>query len=145
DRAAIRARDVTLGVSPAEKELLAREVPGARVDILSNVHPVHGCRRPYGERAGLLFVGGFQHPPNIDAITWFVREVFPAVRARLPDVEVHVIGSKMPPEVAALAGGGVVVHGHVPDLDPYLDGCRIALAPLRYGAGVKGKLNMSMS
>lgn len=143
--ALIRASDVTLVVSPAEQALLATDAPGARVDILSNVHPVHGCRRPFGERADLLFVGGFQHPPNIDAIGWFVREVFPAVRAELPEVRVHVIGSKMPPTIAELAGPGVAVHGHVADLEPYLDGCRIALAPLRYGAGVKGKLNMSMS
>lgn len=143
--ALIRASDVTLVVSPAEKALLATDAPGSRVDILSNVHPVHGCRRGFGDRADLLFVGGFQHPPNIDAITWFVREVFPAIHASRPDIRVHVIGSKMPPAVAALAGPGVCVHGHVADLEPYLDGCRIALAPLRYGAGVKGKLNMSMS
>src|SRR5690606_11928515 len=141
--ALIRSSDVTVVVSPAEQVLLASDAPGARVDILSNVHPLHGCRRGFGERADLLFVGGFQHPPNIDAITWFVREVFPAVRAELPEVQVHVIGSKMPPAIAELAGDGVVVHGHVADLEPYLDGCRIALAPLRYGAGVKGKLNMS--
>ncbi len=143
--ALIRASDVTLVVSPAEQALLATDAPGSRVEILSNVHPVHGCRRAFGERADLLFVGGFQHPPNIDAITWFVREVFPIVRGVLPDIQVHVIGSKMPPAVAGLEGAGVKVHGHVPDLEPFLDGCRIALAPLRYGAGVKGKLNMSMS
>lgn len=143
--ALIRSSDVTVVVSPAEQVLLASDAPGARVDILSNVHPVHGCRRGFGERADLLFVGGFQHPPNIDAITWFVHEVFPAVRAELPAVKVHIIGSKMPPAIEQLTGPGVQVHGHVADLEPYLDGCRIALAPLRYGAGVKGKLNMSMS
>lgn len=141
----IRSADVTLVVSPAEKELLSADAPGARVEVLSNVHPVHGCRRDFTERQDLVFVGGFQHPPNIDAVTWFAREVFPLVRAKLPDVRFHVIGSRMPPAIRDLAIEGVTIHGHVDDLEPFLDGCRIALAPLRYGAGVKGKINMSMS
>lgn len=58
----------------------------------------------------------------------------------------HCIGSHTPPEIAALsAQPGVLVHGHVADIDPYMDGCRIAVAPLRYGAGVKGKINLSMA
>ncbi len=141
----IRASDVTLVVSPVEQELLRRELPGARVEVLSNVHPVLGCRRSWAQRQDLFFVGGFQHPPNIDAVAWFCTEVFPLVRSELPDVRFHVIGSRITPQVQALAGAGVEIHGHVPDLEPYLDGCRIALAPLRYGAGVKGKVNMSMS
>lgn len=141
----IHAADVTVVVSPTEQALLATDAPGARVEVLSNVHPVVGCRRGFAERRDLMFVGGFQHPPNVDAVTWFAREVFPQVRESLPDVRFHVIGSRTPPAVQALAGNGVVIHGHVADLDPFLDGCRIALAPLRYGAGVKGKVNMSMS
>ena len=81
----IRECDVTLVVSPVEQELLARDAPGARVEVLSNVHEVYGCRKPLRRaRSDLVFVGGFQHPPNADAVTWFVREVFPRVRAKLP-------------------------------------------------------------
>ncbi|MBX3726989.1 MAG: glycosyltransferase [Xanthomonadales bacterium] len=141
----VRAADVTVVVSPAERALLAVDAPGARVEVLSNIHPVHGCRRPWAQRADLWFVGGFQHPPNVDAVSWFVAEVFPAIRQRLPGVRFHVVGSKMPASIRALAGDAVEIHGHVADLDPFLDGCRIAVAPLRYGAGVKGKVNMSMS
>jgi GT2 family glycosyltransferase/glycosyltransferase involved in cell wall biosynthesis len=141
----IHAADVAVVVSSAERDLLARDAPGARVEVLSNVHPVLGRRRGYGERAGLFFVGGFQHPPNVDAVAWFAREVFPRVRAALPEVEFHLVGSRMPPAIAGLEGDGIRNHGHVADLEPFLDGCRIALAPLRYGAGVKGKVNMSMS
>ena len=141
----INAADVTLVVSPAEKGLLAADAPDARVEVLSNVHDVRGCRRDFAERRDLLFIGGFQHPPNIDAVTWFVHDVFPHVRAALPDVRFHVIGSRMPPAIRDLAVDGVDIHGHVDDLEPFLDGCRVALAPLRYGAGVKGKVNMSMS
>lgn len=141
----MRDSDVTLVVSAAEKELLARELPGVRIEVLSNVHAVHGRRREFGERRDLVFVGGFQHPPNVDAVLWFVNAVFPRVRAALPDVVFHVIGSKAPKAILELAHDGVQVHGYVADIAPFMDGCRLALAPLRYGAGVKGKINMAMS
>jgi GT2 family glycosyltransferase/glycosyltransferase involved in cell wall biosynthesis len=141
----IRESDETLVVSEAEQALLAKDAPGARVEVLSNVHEVHGCRKPFAERGDLVFVGGFQHPPNTDAVTWFVREVFPLVRAKLPDARFHVIGSKVPASIMALADEHVLVHGYVEDIAPYMDGCRVSVAPLRYGAGVKGKVNMAMS
>ncbi|MDR3388638.1 MAG: glycosyltransferase [Rudaea sp.] len=141
----MRECDVTLVVSPIEKELLAREVPQARIEIVSNVHEVHGRRREFSGRRDLVFVGGFQHPPNTDAVLWFVNQVFALVRVRLPDVVFHVIGSKAPTQILELAHDGVQVHGFVADIAPYMDGCRLALAPLRYGAGVKGKVNMAMS
>jgi len=141
----VRESDVTLVVSPVERDLLARDAPGARVEVLSNVHEVHGCRRPFAERRDLVFVGGFQHPPNTDAVEWFVREVFPQLRIALPGVRFHVIGSRVPESIRALADEQVVVHGFVEDIMPYMDGCRVSVAPLRYGAGVKGKVNMAMS
>jgi GT2 family glycosyltransferase/glycosyltransferase involved in cell wall biosynthesis len=141
----IRDCDVTLVVSPVEQALLATDAPGARVEVLSNVHEIHGRKAGFAERRDLVFVGGFQHPPNIDAVAWFVADVFPRIRAGLPDIRFHVIGSKAPESIRALGGDGVVVHGFVPDILPYMDGCRVSVAPLRYGAGVKGKVNMAMS
>ncbi|WP_425508360.1 glycosyltransferase [Tahibacter amnicola] len=141
----IRECDVTLVVSPVEKDILATEVPNTRVEILSNVHEVFGCRRPFDERSDLVFVGSFQHPPNEDAVLWFAREVFPRVRLALPEVRFHVIGHPPPPDIQALADDRLIVHGFVEDLEPFMDGCRISVAPLRYGAGVKGKVNMAMS
>jgi glycosyltransferase involved in cell wall biosynthesis len=67
------------------------------------------------------------------------------VRARAPGMVFHIIGSKVTPEITSLAGDGVVVHGYVEDIAPFMDGCRLSIAPLRYGAGVKGKVNMAMS
>ncbi|HET6545118.1 MAG TPA: glycosyltransferase [Rhodanobacteraceae bacterium] len=141
----MRECDVTFVVSSAERELLVHDAPGVRVEVLSNVHEVYGCRRTFAERRDLVFVGGFQHPPNIDAVIWFVRDIFPLVGAQLPDVHFHVIGSRMTDEISALAGASVHVHGYVEDIAPFMDGCRIAVAPLRYGAGVKGKVNLAMS
>ncbi|WP_371280545.1 glycosyltransferase [Dokdonella sp.] len=141
----MRACDVTLVVSPVEKEILANDAPGVAVDVLSNVHEVYGCRRPYQERRDLLFVGGFQHPPNSDAVLWFAREIFPRVLERIPDLRLNVIGSKVTPAIQALASENLIVHGFVDDIAPAMDSARISIAPLRYGAGVKGKVNMAMS
>lgn len=140
-----RQADMTLVVSPYEKEALSREAPDVAVSVLSNIHEVRGRRRGFAERRDIWFVGGFQHPPNIDAMRWFAGAIWPAVRSRLDGVAFHIVGSKMPPEIQSLAGDGIQVHGFVPDVVPFLDGCRLAVAPLRYGAGVKGKVNQSMS
>ncbi len=144
--ALIAAADATLVVSEAERVLLARDAPDARVRVLSNLHEVAPAGNGRDARRDLLFVGGFRHPPNVDAVRWFVREVFPAIRARLPEVAFHCIGGDVPDEIAQLdATAGVHVHGHVPDLAPWLDATRVSVAPLRYGAGVKGKINQAMA
>ncbi len=141
----MRECDLTLVVSPVELEILRQDALGVAVDVLSNVHEIYGCRKPFGERRDLLFVGGFQHPPNSDAVIWFVGEILPRVLRAIPDLRVHVIGSKVTDAVHALASEHVIVHGFVEDIAPAMDAARISIAPLRYGAGVKGKVNMAMS
>ncbi|MDQ3228217.1 MAG: glycosyltransferase [Pseudomonadota bacterium] len=142
----IARADVTLVVSETERALLARDAPAANVEVLSNLHQLAGSGQTFAQREDLVFVGGFRHPPNVDAVCWFVEHVFPLVREQLPDLKFHCIGHHAPPAVIALAThAGVIVHGHIADIAPYMDGSRIALAPLRYGAGVKGKINMSMA
>ena len=133
-------------MSDVERTLLASEAPDADVQVLSNLHRVADRGRGFDEREDLVFVGGFRHPPNVDAVMWFAQEVFPLVREQLPQVRFHCIGADTPAQITALGRlPGITVHGHVPDLDPYMDGARLALAPLRYGAGVKGKVNLSMA
>ncbi|HEY2346961.1 MAG TPA: glycosyltransferase [Xanthomonadaceae bacterium] len=142
----VRKANLTLVVSPVEKELLERDAPGARVEVLSNVHEVKPDRTGFDARRDLVFVGSCRHPPNVDAANWMAREVFPLIRAHHEDIVLHLVGAWPTREVLALGElPGVRVHGHVPDLDAFMDGCRIGLAPLRYGAGVKGKINLSMA
>lgn len=143
--AVIAGADLTLVVSAAERDVLAIDAPISRVEVLSTLHEVAGPGLPFAQRQDLVFVGGFRHTPNVDAVRWFVQEVFPLLRQRLPNAVFHCIGGDVPDAIAALAQEGVVVHGHVPDLDPAMDGMRIAIAPLRFGAGVKGKINLSMA
>jgi O-antigen biosynthesis protein len=143
--ALIEQADVSLVVSPHEQSLLARLLPQARVELLSNIHEVHGCRQPYAGRGDLVFIGGYGHPPNSDAVRWIAEEILPKLREALPDIRVHVLGD-MPDTVRQeLAMPGLEFHGRVAELAPWLDHCLATLAPLRFGAGVKGKINMSMS
>ena len=140
------AADVTLVVSAQEQALLQAALPGARVEVLSNLHRAGPPGPGFAARSGLLFVGGFRHPPNVDAVCWFVQAVWPLLHAADPQLRFHCIGAEAPPAVQALAAvPGVQVHGHVRDLQPWLGGCRVAVAPLRVGAGVKGKVNLAMA
>ncbi|MGY0558089.1 MULTISPECIES: glycosyltransferase [unclassified Lysobacter] len=142
----IARSDATLVVSEVERELLTQDAPQARVEVLSNLHRSGGHGLPFEERRDLMFVGGFRHPPNVDAVCWFVESVWPLLRAHEPDLQFHCIGGDVNAEVAALATSpGVIVHGHVPNLTPYLAEVRLSVAPLRYGAGVKGKINQPMA
>ncbi|TPG48694.1 glycosyltransferase [Rhodanobacter glycinis] len=143
--ALIEQSDVTFVVSSHEQALLAQMLPKARVELLSNIHDVHGCRHPHRERRDLVFIGGCGHPPNTDAIRWMGTEILPRLREALPGIRVHVLGDVSDPMRCELASAGLEFHGRVPDLAPWLDSCLASLAPLRFGAGVKGKINMAMS
>jgi O-antigen biosynthesis protein len=141
----IAKADTTLVVSAIERDLLAQEVPGADVRILSNIHRLPGRRHGFADRCDILFIGSFSHPPNKDAVLWFSREILPLILAQEPEIHFFVIGAEPPVEVRDLASQSLRILGHVPDVTPYFDGCRLSIAPLRYGAGVKGKINQSLA
>lgn len=141
----VTASDATLVVSPFEVEVLAREVPGARVHVVPNVHESHAISAQPEGRADLLFVGSFGHPPNIDAVRWFVDEIFPLVRAQEPTVVLRVVGRGAPESLATQLPSGVEMLGWVEDLTELYETSRVAIAPLRYGAGIKGKVGEALS
>lgn len=97
----------------------------------------------FSKREGLLFVGGFSHPPNADAVLWFSEHVFPLIREKL-DVNFYIVGSSVTEEIKALEqpGSGILVKGFVSEeeLSELYRSCRMVVVPLRYGAGVKGKV-----
>ena len=98
--------------------------------------------KDFSKRRDIVYVGGFGHPPNEDAVLWFAREVFPKVRQRYPDIRWHVVGSRVTSAVQALADANILIEGFQPDevLHRLYRTCRMAVVPLRYGAGVKGKV-----
>jgi O-antigen biosynthesis protein len=141
----IRQSDVTLVVSEYEKTLLNKIEPNAQIEIVSNIHVPAPRGNGYEAREGLVFVGGFRHPPNVDAVKWYASEVLPLIKQSLPGVITKIIGSNMTDEIKALASDALEIVGYVDDTAPYLDRARLSIAPLRYGAGVKGKVNEAMN
>jgi glycosyltransferase involved in cell wall biosynthesis len=98
------------------------------------------------ERKDIMFVGGFGHSPNVDAIRWFVTEVWDTITAKIEGIRFYIIGSNPPDEIQEIACENIIVTGFVSDekLDEYFGRCRLMVAPLRYGAGVKGKIVQAM-
>lgn len=142
---AIRQVDAAIVHSPVEQELLRHACPETRVCLFGWAIEVPGTSIPFDARRDIVFVGGFRHVPNVDAVHFFAAEVMPLLRARLPGITFHIVGSHAPESVLALTGPGIVVHGFVADLGSLLDRMRVAVAPLRYGAGIKGKVLTTMS
>ena len=131
--------DAILTVSEKEKPVIEAMAPGKRVETIPIYYFNEYPEVPqFEERRNLLFIGGFGHPPNTDGILWFVHEVFPLLPG---DVKLWIVGSWPPEQVKALASNRIVVTGYLSDqelTELYLSS-RIAIVPLRFGAGVKGK------
>lgn len=131
--------------SMAEATIISSLVPGREVVAIPPYFfedaelDIHDSEH-FASRRDVLFVGGFPHTPNIDAALILAQEVMPEVWRQAPEARLVLVGYAPPPEVLALAGPRVLVTGHVPSVTPYLLQARLFLAPLRFGAGVKGKV-----
>ncbi len=143
--ALIRATDATLVVTEGERLQVENDVPGTNVLVIPNIHDIDASTSDPAGRSGILFVGGFEHVPNVDAAVRLVKEVMPEVWAELGDVEVTIAGPSAPIEVESLASPLVNVVGWVEDLRPLLRRSRLLVAPLRYGAGMKGKVTQCLA
>ncbi len=138
-------RSVDLVYYPSQVEV--DQILAEDASIPVKAIPLYICHpQPLDYRAvarnGLLFVGGFNHHPNRDAVIWFVTEVMPLIRAEMPGIVFNVVGSNTPPEVERLAGADVKIWGYLGDaaLGELLQRVRLSVAPLRFGAGIKGKV-----
>lgn len=140
-----RKADKTLLVSPVEIELFKQVAPDVQVALLSNIHKNQVTTSGYHDREDILFIGGFEHLPNVDAMDFFIKEIFPVLHALKPDIRLLIVGSHLPAKIAAYASSHIIIKGFVPDIKPVFDRIRLSIAPLRYGAGVKGKINTSMT
>jgi len=137
--------DLTVVVSSYEQKLLHAIQPTVPVKVLSNIHAPHGRQLPFCARSALLYVGNFEHEPNLDAARWLVNELMPVLRGQLQGIRLHIVGHASDEVLGHLASVDVIVHGYVADLAPMLGSVKLAVVPLRYGAGVKGKINLAMS
>jgi GT2 family glycosyltransferase/glycosyltransferase involved in cell wall biosynthesis len=137
--------DETWVVSPVEQQLLQEERPDKPIQVVSNIVEIPGSSTPFALRRDWLFIGGFEHTPNIDAVIFFVQKIYPLLSKHLHDAKFYIIGDKPPPEVVALATETIIVAGLQTDVRPFFNSVKLSVAPLRFGAGVKGKINQSMA
>ncbi|HTZ64169.1 MAG TPA: glycosyltransferase [Solirubrobacteraceae bacterium] len=143
--ALIRNTDATLVVTDDERAQIQRDVPNANVFVVPNIHDIEPEVAPAQDRSGILFIGSFEHLPNVDAAVQLVKHVMPVVWESLGNLRVTIVGSDPPPEVQALASSRVDVTGWVRDLRALLGQSRMLVAPLRYGAGMKGKITQCLA
>lgn len=136
--------DVVYYPSVVETEMIKKEDSSINVKTLPLYVYDKVIDRPadyFDSRDGILFVGGFGHPPNTDAVIWFINEIYPKIREKI-NTTFYVVGSRPSDEILELDGDGVSILGFVEEkeLERLYANCKMVVIPLRYGAGVKGKL-----
>ena len=136
--------DLTITVTPIEKAMLESQAVN-NVAVVPNVHTFYEHELPsFEERSGILFIGSYSHTPNIDAVIWLCREIMPLVWQTNPEIKVTLLGSNPTAEVLALNGDRIKVTGYIDDVSPYFLSHKLSVSPLRYGAGMKGKIGQSL-
>lgn len=141
----VDAADCTLVISAVEEAVLRAELPDARLEVIQLILEEQPPGLPLAERSGLIFIGGSLHPPNQDGVRHFVRDILPALRDQGLSDPLYVIGERSAEEMQDLQAANVQVLGHVEDIAPYFIRARCMVVPLRYGAGVKGKIGTAFS
>ena len=144
--ASIFRSDLTLMISDAEMEILSEHFHVQPPLVAHWPFAVDPASLPsvlsYDQRRHCALIGSFMHPPNVDSVRWSIEAIWPRVRARLPDAELHIYGSyserfQAPKDVEKQ---GIFLKGRAPEVLMTLERYRLNLAPLRYGAGLKGKV-----
>ena len=141
---ALHEADHVIAITRNEADAVAGLRPEVGVTIIGNIHTIDPSPTSFGERDGVLFVGSWSHTPNQDAVHWLLDEVMPVVWKHRPDTILHLAGSGLP-ETLGAGEQRVVNHGWVSDLAPLFDRVRLSVAPLRFGAGLKGKVGDSLA
>ncbi len=101
---------------------------------------------PFGARKGFICIGNGKHAPNVDAVLWLKTELWPLIRAQLPEAALNIYGAYLPDRLTQMHNPreGFLVHGWAQDLKETMQFNKVNLAPLRFGAGLKGKLADAM-
>lgn len=133
-----------------DRRLLGEFLPGlTSVLIPTGVDIEHYLPDPSrlieGVGTRIAYVGHYRHFPNLDAALYFLKDIFPLIRAEIPGAVFYAIGSGVTPQLQELAGPSVVVTGEVADVQPHLAAADVFVAPVRLGGGIKGKILEAMA
>ncbi len=137
--------DQTWCVTDEDRKFLLDQAPTAKIHVVQNIHEPQDDVPSFDERTGLLFIGNFEHRPNVDAIDWLLDEILPLVEKEIPSIRLHIAGGGLPRSIAEHTPTDTVIHGFVEDVEPLYRLCRIVVAPLRFGGGMKGKIGEALS
>lgn len=138
-----RRSDCTVVTSSAEQARLT--LAGIRAHLVPIIEEWVPTRAAYSARQDLLFLGNYTHEPNVDAATWLVSEIMPRVWKRIPHMRLTLAGAEPTPAIERLSSDRVTVTGFVPDVRQLFDHARLSVSPLRFGAGMKGKIVQSLA
>lgn len=141
----IRECDLTILVSSEELYEVRKDYPAAPLEILPLLFDdIPGAKKPFEDRQDILFIGSFPHLPNVDAVIYFAEQIFPLVQKQMPEICFKVIGANPPEQIQKLSENpSIEVLGFVKELKPLFEDIKLSIVPLRYGAGIKGKIGAS--
>jgi O-antigen biosynthesis protein len=142
---AARMADIVIAHSHQEAKLLRAAIPDVNVHVLAWAVPIRPRIIEFANRTGVAFIGGYEHRPNLDAARWLMDEIMPLVWQQNPEIDCLLVGSNMPDEMLTMSRKGIVPVGYTNDLQEIFDRVRLTIAPLRYGAGLKGKVLESLA
>ncbi len=140
EMAAVQSVDYVIVHSPAEARMLHEADPQLNIGVVPWTVKPRPTPLAFEGRSVTAFVGGFGHPPNADAIQYLISDILPLLRRQAPDCITYLIGSKMPEKIMGLHLPGLAPLGFVPVLADILHKLRCTIVPLRFGAGIKGKV-----
>ncbi|MBL4780849.1 MAG: glycosyltransferase [Porticoccaceae bacterium] len=143
--ATYKKADLTITITAEDTDTLLRDESSINTFIIPNIHEIYNKEETKTENPSLVFIGIFSHDPNVDAVLYFHQEIWPQLLAKHPDIHWYIVGGNAPPEINQLSDDSITVTGYVPETLPYLKKCWISIAPLRFGAGMKGKVGEAMA
>lgn len=141
----MKAADISILVSEYERSFLSQLYPGLTTTVMPIPREIPGRKQGFEPRKDIAFIGGYLHKPNVDAVHYFVKEIWPNISEKLPGVKFKIVGSNLPEEFKVYACDTIELVGFVQELGDVFDNVRLSVAPLRYGAGIKGKVVSSLS
>lgn len=140
------AADCTLTVTEQDSQYLRQQIPNLNCFVLPNVHSVPPlAAESFEQRQGLVFIGNYNHPPNEDAVYYFIDNVLPKIREKIPDIKFYVVGSHLKEDMQQLASEQVEIVGWVEEVPPEFAKRRVFVSYLRYGGGMKGKIGQALA
>ncbi|ASK32757.1 glycosyl transferase family 2 [Chryseobacterium sp. T16E-39] len=134
-------------ISDKEKEFMTSFVDESKLFTVSNVHNLKVKPEdmpPFEKRNSIFFIGTFLHDPNVDAVEILYHKIMPLVWKTLPELKITIIGSEAPQSIVDMNSEKFEIAGFVENIIPYYENCFASVSPLRFGAGVKGKIGQAL-